>query len=130
MANKKIKRKAVKKLRKAFTGLKNYVILALLAAAGIGLVVLYLAWNSARLNLENPVYGVVNLPQTGEVTYYANCLISAPNGLGNYEYGSEVRCSYRGSSQGGYDYETSQMYLKCEVNDVIKKNNCLEGIVK
>jgi len=119
-----------KRIRKSFKGLKGYVIFGLIAIVAIGVAVFWAAWNKAALNVYDPTYSVISLPETGDITYYTNCIIHNINGIGNYPDKATIKCDYLGPQPDGYDYQTTQMNLLCVPNDLILMNVCTDGKVR
>ena len=124
-------KKSLRKAKKASTkvktyrGLKKYVVIGLISVVAIAAIVFVAVWNNVAE--RNYAVAFVNLPNTGDVTYYTNCYMDNANGVLTYADKSTQKCVYLGPQSDGYDYETSTALLKCTPNDPLLLNVCTAG---
>ena len=131
MAKKTIKKvKKSKPKLKGYRGLKMYVVIGLLSLVAITGIVFFVAWNKNAENFYNPDVAVLKLPDSGDITYYTNCVIDNVDGVVGYADKSVQKCVYFGTTVDGYDYGTSLAYLKCISNDIYRMNVCSDGKLK
>ena len=130
MAKKSVKKVRKSPSKKAFKGLKVYVIIGLISVAATAVIIFISAFNSSAERIYHPAIAVVNLPETGDTTYYTNCYIDNAAGIAGYADKSLQQCTYLGIQSGGYDYSTSTALLKCTSNDLLQENVCTAGKLK